>query len=206
MKNLAYIDRLVSTDRDAWIAEYRAANDCEKAFCEVYSATCTKTPMDTVRELIARIGYDWAAAIIATVVHDSAWDGRISKRAAEWAKTVEGAYDEDANKECLHIYAGNVHRAHLDQIALEFMRWAKPTDNDLASFVANVRIHDGEDEEMPWGIDDCITQINNWGHDGVEMPVGITPETLREEYNRQLAANVKAITPEEFLAMIPDAE
>lgn len=120
MKSVEYIQSLVEEDRDAWIAENRAVQAAVRALEYVYGETCTTSPKATVDAYTKAVGMDMAKSIIASLVNRAAWDGRISRRASEWAKTVQGAYDEKAC-ERLHLYSDRVHRAHLDQIALELM-------------------------------------------------------------------------------------
>lgn len=120
MKTTEYINQLVETDRDAWIAEYRAVQAVLRALEYIYGETVTQSPKATVDAFTGAVGVDMAKAIIASLVNRSAWDGRISRKASEWAKTVAGAYDEKAC-ERLGLYSNRIHMAHLDQIALELM-------------------------------------------------------------------------------------
>ncbi len=121
MKTTEYIDRLVETDRDAWIAEYRAVQAVLRALEYIYGETVTQSPKATVDAFTGAVGVDMEKNIIASLVNQSAWDGRISRRASDWALSVAGAYDKKAC-ERLYLYCDRIHRAHLDQIALELMR------------------------------------------------------------------------------------
>ena len=81
------------------------------------------TPKVTVEKLIRAIGENRASSVVASLVNGCAWDGRISPRCREWAKHVEGAWDDKAMREwCIDT---TMHRAHLDQLALEMIRTCK---------------------------------------------------------------------------------
>ena len=75
-----------------------------------------KTPDDTVAAFVKAVGYENAVVTIATLINRSGWDGRISGKNAEWAKTIDNALDEKAAVDC-DLYADGIHMAHLDQIA-----------------------------------------------------------------------------------------
>ena len=75
----------------------------------------TQSPRDTVRVCVEKIGTPRTVAIVATIVNRSAWDGRISPRNADWARSVEDCLDEEtANRFQLWT---KIHLAHVDQIA-----------------------------------------------------------------------------------------
>lgn len=72
---------------------------------------------DSVRSYIKAVGLDAAVATVATLVNRDAWDGRISSRNADWAASVEDAWDREAALEW-SIYS-KMHKTHLDQFATE---------------------------------------------------------------------------------------
>ena len=79
------------------------------------------TPAQTVEAYIADVGKEKAEALIATLINHAAWDGRISKAAAQWAQTVESSWDEEAAMK-LGLYTDKIHKAHLNQLAEEMMK------------------------------------------------------------------------------------
>lgn len=123
MKNVEYVARRVAEDRDSWIAEYRAAKAALEALETAYRATMDKTPADTVEALTEAIGADSCKTIIATLINRYAWDGRINRRVAEWAKGDPNAYDEAVAVE--HWFSTTIHLAHLNQIAEAAMKMQK---------------------------------------------------------------------------------
>lgn len=76
------------------------------------------------------VGYEAAVEIIASLVNRSAWDGRISRRSAEWANAQENSWDEEACSS-LSLYTNRIHMAHLDQIAAAMMKY-QPTTEEAA--------------------------------------------------------------------------
>lgn len=94
----------------------RALRDALADFERVYRLTIEETPRLCAEALIDIAGEIPARAIVATLVNRSAWDGRISKAAAEWARGVDEALDEAASID-MWIYSNDIHMAHLDQIA-----------------------------------------------------------------------------------------
>lgn len=75
-----------------------------------------KSPDDTEAAFVKAVGYENATATIATLINHSDWDGRISRRNADWAKTIDNALEQKAAVE-FDICADGIHMAHLDQIA-----------------------------------------------------------------------------------------
>ena len=76
---------------------------------------------------VEAVGYEAAVEIVASLVNRSAWDGRISRRCAEWANTQENAWDEEARSR-LSIYTDRIHMVHLDQIAAALMEYEATTE------------------------------------------------------------------------------
>ena len=75
-----------------------------------------KSPDDTVAAFVKAVGYENAATTIATLINRSSWDGRISGKNTDWAKTIDNALDQEAAVD-LGIYTNAIHMTHLDQIA-----------------------------------------------------------------------------------------
>ena len=83
MKTVDYIRSLCNENHEKWIAEYRATRAAVDTLESIYGETIHATPAVTVKEYVSRVGYDMAVSVIATLVNRSAWDGRISRRAAQ---------------------------------------------------------------------------------------------------------------------------
>lgn len=100
--------------------EYRAYREELREAVSLLEATYTETrdetPTDTVKKYMALAGSELAQIAVATLVNRHAWDGRISRRSAEWAAGIAGSWDEDAACR-MGIYTNKIHLAHLDQIA-----------------------------------------------------------------------------------------
>lgn len=122
MKTEQYIMNLCNADRNTWIAEYRTFKEAIDTLEKIYrSDRFDCTPQTTVEHFIEAVGHDLAAAVIATLVIRSVWDGRISFSSEAWAKTIEGAFDE-ATAIKKYFYTNEIHMAHLDQLARAFIR------------------------------------------------------------------------------------
>ena len=92
------------------------------------SGPLRNSPEMTVSYFVNNVGEESAARTIASLVNQSAWDGRISERNKEWARSVPGALTaEEANN--ARVYTDKIHKAHLDQIASVMRRraWAGNT-------------------------------------------------------------------------------
>lgn len=94
-----------------------------------------ETPAHTVKCFVSCVGENTARFIIASLINQCAWDGRISRSVKEWAENVGGALDEEtANR--ARIYS-NMHRAHLDQIAEAMMQYQpEPEETEEAEQTA----------------------------------------------------------------------
>lgn len=121
MKTQSYIESLCASDRAAWISEYNAFKAAIKTLESIYGETVLGKPSDTVDRFIAAVGIDMAKAVVGTLVNRSAWDGRISKRAADWAAAIPDIFDEDTAT-CHYFSTNRIHMAHLDQIACVMMK------------------------------------------------------------------------------------
>ena len=73
------------------------------------------TPLVTYTKCCEEMGYGDTGDLIALMVENSAWDGRISKRNADWA------HDRMAHRYYTQLEVNRahttLHKAHLDQIA-----------------------------------------------------------------------------------------
>ena len=88
-----------------------------------------ETPAHTVAEFVARVGEEMARFVIASLVNQCAWDGRIDSEVKEWAQSVDGSLSEEAANDA-RIYT-TMHKAHLNQVA-EAMAKYQPTTAEEA--------------------------------------------------------------------------
>ena len=94
----------------------------------VYRETREGTPAETAAAFVAAVGYNRAAATLATLANRHGWDGRISRAVVGWAATIENAWNEDAAQH-FGVYVDDViHLAHFDQLARAFMKLTPPED------------------------------------------------------------------------------
>ena len=68
-----------------------------------------------VKTFVTKVGAYAAKVTVASLINRSAWDGRISTANANWAKSIEDAWDEESMTR-MYAYA-KMHMAHLDQTA-----------------------------------------------------------------------------------------
>lgn len=137
MKNVNTIHEQVTANREQWF-QYRRTMEANLATLEtLYAAQYDKesplyhsTPAQTVAAYVEAVGYEAAVEIIASLVNRNAWDGRISRRSAEWANAQENSWDEEACSS-LSLYTNRIHMAHLDQIAAAMMKY-QPTTEEAA--------------------------------------------------------------------------
>ena len=134
MKNVNTIYEQVTANREQWF-RYRRTVEANLATLEtLYAAQYDEesplyhsTPAQTVAAYVEAVGHEAAVEIIASLVNRSAWDGRISRRSAEWANAQENSWDEEACSR-LSIYTHRIHTAHLDQIAAAMMKYEPTTE------------------------------------------------------------------------------
>ena len=134
MKNVNTIHEQVTTNREQWFQYHRTLeanlSTLEALYAAQYDAESPlyhSTPAQTVAAFVESVGYEAAVEIVASLVNRSAWDGRISRRCAEWANTQENSWDEEACSR-LSIYTNRIHTAHLDQIAAAMMKYEPTTE------------------------------------------------------------------------------
>lgn len=134
MKNVNTIHEQVTTNREQWFQYRRTLESNLSTLDALYAAQYDaesplyhSTPAQTVAAFVESVGYEAAVEIVASLVNRSAWDGRISRRCAEWANTQENSWDEEACSR-LSIYTNRIHTAHLDQIAAAMMKYEPTTE------------------------------------------------------------------------------
>ena len=97
------------------IREHRAAL--------VAAHQASTTPTETVDTLVAQIGQESAAYIIAAMVNAKGdWDGRISSTVRTWAAADEIPSRQQLDDACVW-YCDEIHPAHMDQIARAMMAY-----------------------------------------------------------------------------------
>lgn len=117
MKTMTELRNLLTADRAAYRAFAQSVRANLAKIEAIYSedAAAGKTPKETVIRMIKEVGKEETRDILATLIMGSAWDGRISETAKEWAVNSGNGYDEEA-AEALWIRS-NIHRTHLNQLA-----------------------------------------------------------------------------------------
>ena len=127
MKTIENLNAMIEAkDYDGYHALCRAYRANVAALETIYGETIEATPADTIKQLVDAIGYDAACATVATLVNCSAWDGRISRWAADWAAGIENSLDENAAVKA-HVYSNRIHCTHLDQMAGAMMKFIPET-------------------------------------------------------------------------------
>ena len=99
----------------------RTLRDNRDRLVNAYEATKDKTPDDTIDALIEDAGNIQAREIIAQAVIVHSYDGRISRKAKEWAKTRTITTEEEMINAGVY-YDSYIHMAHLNQIAEAMMK------------------------------------------------------------------------------------
>ena len=127
MKTMTYWKEAFAENREATRNELHQAEADRETMKTVYDATRAIGPKATVEKLIEAIGYDRAAATIATMINViGEWDGRIDDRNRAWAKTIDDAMDREAAQN-YGLYC-SLHSCHADQIADEMRRAERPME------------------------------------------------------------------------------
>ncbi len=126
MKNINTIHDQIAANREQWFQYIHKIKTNLATLETLYAAQIDNTPAQTVAAYVQEVGYDAAVEVIASLVNQSAWDGRISRRSAEWAKSQENAWDEEAANR-LGIYSSCIHMAHLNQIAQALIEYQPAT-------------------------------------------------------------------------------
>lgn len=85
-----------------------------------------KKPAETVAAFVAQVGFETARFIVASMVNEAAWDGRISRDCKAWAAGIENALDSETAHHA-EVFAFSMHKAHLDQIGRAMMEYKPET-------------------------------------------------------------------------------
>ena len=124
MKTIETITAMITENREAWFSMRNTLRENVKTLETIYGETIESTPADTIKKYVDAVGYEAAVVAVASLVNRSAWDGRISRRSATWAASIENALDEAAADKA-DVYTNRIHMAHLDQLA-DAMRQFQP--------------------------------------------------------------------------------
>lgn len=109
----------------AKIREHRAAL--------VAAHQASTTPAETVAALVAQIGQESAAYIIASMINAKGdWDGRISSTVRAWAAADEIPTQQQLD-DARVWYCDEIHPAHMDQIARAMMEYKPEPEPDAES-------------------------------------------------------------------------
>lgn len=98
----------------------------------------SNTPHETARRFIREVGAETATQCLAAMIRRASWDGRISRAAKDWAKSV--ALSEEWERRVTETYCDEIHMAHLSQIAE-----AMPKELEFCA----AEVEDEEIEEEP---------------------------------------------------------
>lgn len=152
MKNVNTIHEQVTANREQWFQYCRTVKANLATLETLYAAQYDEesplyhsTPEQTIAAYVEAVGYEAAVEIIASLVNRNAWDGRISRRSAEWANAQENSWDEEACSS-LSLYTNRIHMAHLDQIANAMMKY-QPTTEEPAE-EAQEAAEEAQEEEQ----------------------------------------------------------
>ena len=132
MKTIETITALIAENREAWFSMRNEIRASVQTLETVYGETIESKPADTIKKYVDAVGYEAATVAVASLVNRHAWDGRISRRAAAWAASIENALDEAAAEKA-DVYTNRIHMAHLDQLAdamRKFQPETTPTEPD----------------------------------------------------------------------------
>lgn len=116
MKTAENLHNIAAADREALRAFIRSREDAVEKLAVAKRASAT--PEATIALFIEMAEQALAVEVIASMVNQAAWDGRISRRNAEWAANIPQAWDAESAFH-LHMYADRIglHKAHLNQLA-----------------------------------------------------------------------------------------
>lgn len=125
--------------RDELLANIKTLDECVSD-----AVSNGRKVRDAVKLFVSKVGEYAAKVTVASLINRSAWDGRISTANANWAKSVEDAWDEESMTR-MYAYA-EMHMAHLDQTA-DYVR--RNLDEITAEIEAERKAKEEQDEAMP---------------------------------------------------------
>lgn len=181
-----------------------------------------KKPAETVAGFVAQVGYETARFIVASLINEAAWDGRISSDCKAWAAGIESALDSETARHA-DVFAHSMHKAHLNQIARAMMDY-KPEPETVpegipAEELENALEADAAEEIAeeiraagPVVVREFTTKTKSYrvlDVFGYEIPVEISktgkPGRLEKDARRVfelLAAGPEKLTPSERLELL----
>lgn len=170
MKTIETINTLCQKDaslyrahRDELLANIKTLDECVSE-----ARDNNESVRSAVKTFVSKVGEYAAKVTVASLINRSAWDGRISTANANWAKSVEDAWDEESMTR-MYAYA-EMHMAHLDQTA-DYVR------RNLDEITAEI-----EDERKEASQTDAT------------IPEADLDEAVAEEVQKELEAEQKAKT------------
>lgn len=182
MKTMTYWTNAFKADRDATREELHIYQNDRETMKTVYDETRDLGPKKTVKTLIDRIGYDRAAATIATMINViGEWDGRIDSRNRDWAKTINDAMDREAAQN-YGLYC-SLHSCHADQIADEMRRAERPIET----------VEDVEDEQTEETENDITQTVTEAAEAAQDETVEAEAEDATETTTEAQKANAGQI-------------
>ena len=103
-------------------------NDDADKIVEIYKKDRLSdgTPENTAKKIIKALGKKRAKEVItALVIAKGDWDQRIFPENRNWAKNNSNMNSEEINKKYDFFYRDEIHPAHMNQIAQEFIKIEK---------------------------------------------------------------------------------
>lgn len=94
---------------------YRETQKAVDALTEIYKATATKTPEETIAQAKETMGEETVVETMAALVKYLSWDGRISPYAKEKLYPVESYVCQGGE----YLAHDGIHTAHINQLAEE---------------------------------------------------------------------------------------
>lgn len=143
----------------------------------IFKDTRENGPDATVAKLVEVLGYDRAVEVVATMVNTVGdWDARVRPTVREWAKTIDGAYDEEAASN-MFLYT-QIHPCHIQQIAAEMMKADRPVNPDEPE---QADINEAVAEEVEAELADNFTITENGSFGSIEISFTEKPsEAVRD--------------------------
>lgn len=128
--------------------ETRTARD---TLINTFKATRENGPQETVKALVAALGYDAAVVAVAELINGVGdWDARVETRRRTWAAGIENAASRD-ELAAIGIYSpGEIHPAHIDQLGAYMMKYEPETAPEApAEEIPEEETETAEEETTP---------------------------------------------------------
>lgn len=118
MKTVETINEMIESNREGYFDHKNRLENAVNRLVEIYNATTR--PDATIAAYEVEVGHDLAVEVIASMVNQKAWDGRIGRETAQWAASQPDSWDENAAFR-LGLYSDKIHPAHIDQLACVYV-------------------------------------------------------------------------------------